>query len=350
MTFAKLAAGIAVAGLTLGLAAPASADPVPATDYRLLAGSGSDTTQDVSNGLAELIDGGDTLASWNARDPQTQEVGGLITTKNPATHPQCEDIVRPNGSSQGRDALIESIDNDGVREGCFDFARSSSGATFDPAGDLAYVPAAVDAVTFAVHEDSFLPRNLTETQLRGIYQCTITSILGEPVTPVIPQAGSGTRQFWLSRVGIAEGDLDLYPCIQDRGDQEHDGAALQTTSDIVPFSIAQYIAQGNNLPGVPDRRGPAELGSVGGQAPVVSGVLNENFPITRPVYYIVPSAAVDNPADPDYQLINDVFVSNGDTAEICAPAAEAVVQQYGFLVHDECGDAETYRAFPNVLP
>ncbi|PRX91741.1 hypothetical protein [Allonocardiopsis opalescens] len=349
-----LAAVIAAVGLATGLAVPAAADP-PGAAYGLLAGGGSDTTQDVSNALFELIGAGDTVSSWNAVDPDTGEAGGLITTKNPATHPQCGDIARPNGSHEGLTALIGAIHPDGVRDGCFDFARSSVGATFSANGDLAYIPHAVDGVTYARHERGLLPRNLTLNQLRNIYQCVTTSIGGAQVRPVLPHHGSGTRSFWLSLMNISEAQLSqgLYPCIENRGDQPNDGSGLRNTSEIMPFSIPQYIAQRNNMPGVLDRRGPAELGWINGQAPIVSGVLNADFPITRPVYHVVASAAVDDPRHPHHTLVHDVFVSDGDTAEICTPAAEEILADHGFLPYEGglvgCG-SDALRAHPDIVP
>ena len=56
--------------------------------------------------------------------------------------------------------------------------------------------------------------------------------------------------------------------------QEHNGAQVTGAGDLVPFSVAQWIAQGNHASiltdtGVPvtERRGNIELGSIGGIKP-----------------------------------------------------------------------------------
>lgn len=85
---ARIGAVVGTAALALGaMAAPASADPAPG-NYRALAGVGSDTTQDVVNGLGTAVDSGALIASYNAL--------GTATVKTRATGCQ---IARPNGSS-----------------------------------------------------------------------------------------------------------------------------------------------------------------------------------------------------------------------------------------------------------
>ena len=118
----SLIAALAGAGvLSLGLATLplAQADPVGPPTYRALAGGGSDTTQSLLNALAEIVtDGGQkVIGSYDAIGSPT------ITTKDPASTPACKDIIRPNGSSKGRDALQASLV---AGDGCFQFARSSS--------------------------------------------------------------------------------------------------------------------------------------------------------------------------------------------------------------------------------
>nr|WP_246401465.1 substrate-binding domain-containing protein [Jiangella mangrovi] len=332
--------------MALGLAVgPASADPDPVTDYRQLAGAGSDTTQDAVNGLGLAVGGGDVIASWDARGTAT------ITTKSPAQNAACTDIARPNGSGQGRTALLAS---EGVGQwmgksipGCFDFARSSSGPSSpNPAGTLTYVPFGVDAVTYAVHSDAVnalgFPSNLTRRQLEGIYKCVIRFVNGIEVHPLLPQSGSGTRQFWLAQVDILEQELASYPCIEQRNNtiQEHDGRVLEwdldeNSADIVPFSIAQYIAQGNAgethggvLIDVENRRGSAVLGRIGGIAPTTGTaadpVLNLNFPIVRDVYNVVPTHDIEGGA-PDATIVN-TFV--GLSSDVCE--ARPVIEAYGF--------------------
>lgn len=343
---ARVGAALGAAVMALGLAVgPASADPDPVTDYRQLAGAGSDTTQDVLNGLGVAVGGGDVIASWNARGTAT------ITTKAVAQNANCTDIVRPNGSGQGRTALRAS-EGDGqwngrTITGCFDFARSSS-APSSPSttGNYTYIPFGVDAVTYAVHTgavgDLGFPTTLTRRQLEGIYKCVITRVNGIDVNPLLPQSGSGTRQFWLAQVDILEEEIPSYPCIDQRNNtiQEHDGRVLQyslanNSADIVPFSVAQFVAQTNAgethdgvLVDVENRRGSAVLGRVNGVAPTTGTaadpVLNVNFPIVRDVYNVVPTHDIEGGA-PDAAIVN-TFVGAG--ADVCE--RRTVIEAFGF--------------------
>ena len=343
---ARVGAALGAAVMALGLAVgPASADPDPATDYRQLAGAGSDTTQDVLNGLGLAVGGGDVIASWDARGTAT------ITTKAAAQNANCQGMVRPNGSGQGRTALRAS-EGDGLWQGknitgCIDFARSSS-APSSPSttGNYTYIPFGVDAMTYAVHSaavgDLGFPTNLTRRQLEGIYKCVITRVNGIDVNPLLPQSGSGSRAFWLAQVDILEEEIPSYPCIDQRNNtiQEHDGRVLQwsltnNSADIVPFSVGQYIAQGNAgethggvLIDVENRRGNAVLGRVNGVAPTTGSaadpVLNTVFPIVRDVYNVVPTHDIEG-ASPDAAIVSTFAGAN---SAVCQ--ARPVVEAFGF--------------------
>lgn len=336
----KVAGAIFCSAVALAaFATPAMADPAPADDYRILAGVGSDTTQDVMNGLAEVVvdttdadSDGDTsekvIASWNATGT------GPIKTK---AAENCS-IARPNGSGAGRTALRNSETAGSATAGCLDFSRSSSGPA-SGGTNATWVKFGVDAVTYAVADNSDLPTTLTTVELERIYKCLDTDILGTPVVPLLIQSGSGTRAFWLAQMDITEADIANgdYPCLQSLGNtvQEHNGNVLAGHPEyIMPFSIAQYIAQGNNLPGVTDRRGPAVLGSVQTldenetvYPPVVDGALNVDFPYARDVYNVVPTADVAVP------VIADTFIGSG--SQICENGD--VIELYGFGFDDECG-------------
>ncbi|MFC6356683.1 substrate-binding domain-containing protein [Luethyella okanaganae] len=339
-----LGAIVAVA-LTAAIASPAMADP--ATNDKVLNGTGSDTTQDVMNGLASVI-GGTALGSWDAIGSATIQVksGGPI-------------FNRPNGSGNGVKALTASINPEGTRTwggvsitGQLDFARSSSGPSVTGT-DLTYIPFAKDAVTFAVHEASDFPRDIpigtaadapTKFTLRNIYKCTVTSFsdsFGTPVTitPLIPQSGSGTRSFWQSKLGLSTEGFGT--CVTDRGNtvQEHKGDAITGVGEIVPISIAQYIAQSNGK--VNDARGYAELGKVAGKSPVVFSAgkpaMNSAFPINRSVYNVVATSRLGDSA------IAAAFVGAGSA--ICSNTAE--IQSYGFAsLGASCGSVTTKGGYP----
>ncbi|WP_229663319.1 hypothetical protein, partial [Microbacterium album] len=81
--------------LVLGGSLPAVADPTGAPVYRLLNGTGSDTTQDLNNGLAAVVRHGGQLvmASYDATLPDGAD--NWIQTRFGGTY-----IPRPNGSGQ----------------------------------------------------------------------------------------------------------------------------------------------------------------------------------------------------------------------------------------------------------
>ncbi|MFD4372322.1 hypothetical protein [Streptomyces sp. NPDC058486] len=302
---ARIGATLAVAALGLGAAfAPAAqADPNPVTQYRTLAGVGSDTTQDVLNGLGNVVLNAvnqKIIASWDATGTAT------IKTKSAG----CV-INRPNGSSAGIDALRNAVD---TASGCLDFARSSRGPVDVSTTDLTWIPFAKDAVSWAKRSSSALPSDLTTAQLKSIYECNLTSLNGVTLTPILPQSNSGTRQFFLSAIGVTTPGA----CVQ-QGVQENDGTVLDTDGDIAPYSVAQYTAQEKLV--VADRRGSAVLGSVNTVAPRnADKSLNLSFPFTRDVYNVVPTAKLTN------ATIASTFV--GSTSKVCA--AGTTIANYGF--------------------
>ncbi|MEV5205070.1 hypothetical protein [Streptomyces sp. NPDC053720] len=311
---ARIGAVVGTAALALGaMAAPASADPAPG-NYRVLAGVGSDTTQDVVNGLGTAVDSGALIASYNAL--------GTATVKTRATGCQ---IARPNGSSAGINALRNAVDNN---TGCLDFARSSRGVADTSSTDLTWIPFGKDAVTFAVRSDSALPKALTKAQLVSVYTCQTTSLNGVALTPLLPQSGSGTRSFFLGQLGLTESTFGS--CVDDTV-QEHNGEALDSAGDIAPYSVAQYIAQSNEPGDVVDRRGASVLGSVNGVAPRnADGTLNTAFPFNRDVYNVVPTAELTDPT------IAATFV--GSSSKVCAQSG--VIATYGFGTIAGCGSTD----------
>ncbi|MER8186595.1 substrate-binding domain-containing protein [Kitasatospora sp. NPDC094015] len=308
------------AGLGLLVAGTGTAQADPA-GLRPLAGVGSDTTQGVMNALANTVtvNGQKVLGSYDAVGSAT------ITTKSAAA---CQGLARPNGSGAGRSALLNEL-NKG--NGCLDFARSSSLNLAASTPGLTYIPFAVDGVTYAVSAGSSVPLDLTVADLHAIYTCDPGYVGTAPnysIRPLLPQAGSGTRSFWESTVGITEADVAAgrYGCIADtkggKKIEEHDGRVLDTAS-LVPFSIAQYIAQSSGT--LADIRGTAQLGNVNG---VPSVLLNTNAAAVRDVYNVIPTSKVG------VSPWSDAFV--GATSGVCQQSA--VIKQYGFGTNPNCGD------------
>jgi hypothetical protein len=183
-------------------------------------------------------------------------------------------------------------------------------------------------VSFALTGDSAIPRSLQLTDLQAIYHCQIPGI-----TAILPQAGSGTRSFWETTMGITDADVNggVYPCIVNgtangQPIEEHDGRVLNSTS-IVPFSIAQYAAQASGT--ITDLRGRAVLGVINGVNPLL---MNASVPVTRNVYNVVPTSQLATAPT------STVFV--GPNSLICQQTT--IIQQYGFALNPNCGDTTNH--------
>lgn len=230
----KLAAATAALGSIAAIGfvgnSPAQADPIQYTDP--LFGFGSDTLQDVTNAFAGFSggnfftplksDNGKVIVSWDAFPPGTQ----------PSTTPTCivpqrgtGQIVRPNGSGAGRQALSATVGGtnfptSGTACGgprpmskIVDFARSSGlSGTVQTGGPIQFVPAFKDALTFAYIRPSGPPiTSLARDQLSAIHAARpqVIDPDNDPVTPnsvaVIAcgiQTASGTYQTWMGNLGL----------------------------------------------------------------------------------------------------------------------------------------------------
>lgn len=366
----KLVTVAAVLTVAFGTVAPAYAEPATGT-FPDLVGVGSDTTQDVLNGLAAGSPGGgiSAIGSYDAT-----LVGSAQIRTRSVSSPL---FNRPNGSTAGVQALSASVNNTGTRlfpasggvsiTGQVDFARSSSAPSSSSVGtDLTFIPFARDAVTFAVSAASDFPRDIAlgaasqdalspaPFTLRNIYRGTVTSYSDSDfnqvtIRPIIPQAGSGTRSFWLGALGLTEAAIVNTPTTDlSNTAQEHDGSSVTGVGDIMPFSIAQFIAQGNYraLPTtVPERRGNVELGRVGTIKPLLASTgggveLNAAFPINRLVFNVVETSRLSTTAVPADFLLRSTFA--GTTSTVCN--AETTIRQYGFApIGSLCGNTTTYK-------
>lgn len=390
-TFCKFGISVGAAALLVGaLAVPAAnADPA-ANTYGTLVGLGSDTTQDVANGLAAAI-GGNKLASYDAFGSST------VVTRNGGAA-----VPRGSGSGPGRDLLRVSIGQIGNATiavapsgtapvtgansiGLVDYARSSSGpASTDttPNGVLTYIPFARDAVSVAVDPDSPLavvPFELGSSATAGnsaptlynvyrgdvkfayvsgaagsyVYQGVGLTAAAAPagstayaIQPLLPKSGSGTRSYFIGKIGLSEATISTQPAGTIKATygagldvQEHDGSAIDgDLTAIAPFSIAQWVAQANGVQGVTDRRhGVVVLGLDGKAATTGSGTAYATNPafsaMTRDVYNIVPTALAQDPTS----NIAKTFV--GATSLVCS--AGNTIQSYGFQLLPATNAAST---------
>lgn len=329
----KTVGAVAAAGLALvaigATMSPASADPTGAPTFRALAGGGSDTTFNVLNGLSNVAQVGGTL-QIGSYDPIP--AGRLVS---PKSTPGCTNIPSPNGSSAGRTQLLNSLTPGNAVNGCWDFARSSSlslGAVPAVTGGLTYVPFATDGFTYGVLKDSVIPRDLTLADLQDIYQCDpvwvnepTDAVPGLGVEPFVPQVGSGTRQYWLAQMGIAEGAVNT-TCVRDNRAaapyQENDYRFVVNNDEIVPASIANFVAQNNQAQA--DLRGSIDLGNTAGKGVLAAADVLE---LSRSVYNVIPTNKIG------VSPWSDVFVGSG--SQVCTNTA--TIKKYGFGTNASCG-------------
>ncbi|MFG6402523.1 hypothetical protein [Microbacterium sp. P04] len=384
----KAALVVGAMGLAVTLAVPTAAQADPNTTGRTYQISGSDTIEAVYNGLTNGYTVGGvargpfqgTVGSWDAfgsPDPITPKSGGQA-------------VGRPHGSGDGVKALsaawnpakdvftqvvggvttnydlkngvatgVDSV-NDGVRE--FDFARSSSkpgtpvvsGSANDK---LTFVPFARDAVTPVIQDPAggvnySSVAGLTIDELNAIFgdgasdSGRITNSAGKvyfsglELKPVLPQASSGTRTFFLGAIGVTTPASWV-----TQGVAENDASALTVEGQIAPFSSAQWIAQKNGV-------GTSTFGGTNGATlrlvsfnngtttalaatgtttlapnPVVygsaTGIVTAATPLARDTYTVVPTA--------NYTGTLATFVNGLDDATYFSGGTKYVVEDFGFL-------------------
>ncbi len=348
----KLALSVLAGTLACSVAfgvAPAYADPSGGA-YRALAGVGSDTTQSVMNGMAEAItvNGTAILASYDAINPTTSLPGDKIQTRADGLP-----FTRPNGSGAGVKALTSSIKGltypaaNGVDvTGQLDYSRSSSGPSV-AGSDLTYIPFAKDALTYSYSKTdaaAAVPADLTVAQLTDIYKGTTQTYTGatdgltHDYIPMLPQAGSGSRSFFLKALGITEADVTWITNLY----QENDGSTIDAVGEIAPFSVAAYIAQKNAVITNTVDANAVTLGKIGGVEPRNGdGTLNANFTVTRNVYNVVSSARLAGTSDAD-KLLQQTFV--GSSSLICSQSS--VIATYGFgSLGSDCGSTTLTGGF-----
>jgi ABC-type phosphate transport system substrate-binding protein len=305
MSVRRLFAGVstaAVVAASLSLAAPATADPAagytPASSDVI--GVGSDTSEHALNYLADGNGGvpgyntgtpANKLVSWNATAP----AGGTATINLPSN----PTATRPNGSGAGKSTLYGGGNNTDI-----DFARSSSAlnATEKQAGLQAF-PFAKDSLALATAKTSNAPTTISPADMVRIYAGTVTnwSQIGGAagvIEPKIPQAGSGTRSFFIEKLTAANGGTPVTLAGTVAEVQEHDPSQIQNNANAVaPFSIGR-----NTVVGSPLR-------------------IEDGFSADRALYNVVRQADVAKP---------EILAIFGDSGFVCSPAAKPLIAAAGF--------------------
>jgi hypothetical protein len=263
------ALALGCAGAAFAAAAPASADP--ATNYVAV---GSDTTENVMNGWAQVVSNG-VVASYDAVNPVTAAAQEIITpskvTNSTAGFSNCS-FTRPNGSTEGFNALDFSSTNGGgglaqdafpPQNGCIDISRSSSGpginstgaGSLDPtAGGLVYVPFALDAVTGATGPTTSatdLPTTIACES--GTTGCSGGTITFTPSLTNITTADAFTitdlKNLYANCTTVSEGGITYNPGTATAGQQQIDLYVPQPGSGTLKFWAKTLGFSATSLPG-----------------------------------------------------------------------------------------------------
>ncbi len=380
----NLLVGCTVLALVAVSAAPALADPPSGVTPRAsdVVGVGSDTLpyllDQFSYDYNQAHKGASSqLYSWDATNPATGQTGDPIKTKA-----GCAAIARPDGSSAGISALEANVtDPSSPGAYCIDYAGSSRAPSAnDPAcgaGGLCFVALAGDAVTWASRDAASggtdAPASLTPTQLRNIYLCKITNwakVGGQnaPIKAFLPQASSGTRRFWLTALGGGVTPITPGACVSDAGNTLQDNQGINQVLDspeaIVPYSVADYIAQvyheapcaNASCTGSPacapagtqnrfgcDQHGVLGINEIGGSKPIVPWPppgspcsqcrINSRFKplFQRTVYVVVRSASTPDNIPAYLEPIFAAKTASTPGWTCSSPQAQKDVRDYGFL-------------------
>lgn len=318
----------AIVGLAAALCATlttgtATADPVFSPDANDIVGVGSETSQYVINSVAAAYTAGHPdvrLASFNGTKPGTESspvCGDLLVIQDPDQVPNSVDdivIQRPCGSVSGLRALRHNPE--------LDFARSSVYLGANPLyADLYFIPALTDGLSYIV-DDTAGPdiRSLDIFDLQAIYTCTDT----RGYHPKLPQAGSGTRQFFLDAMGLTTPGPCVEQNMQTNDPSPVDGDPLA----LMPFSTTRYMNNPSN-PANP----PRTIVDIAATAPT-AGV----FYIQQTIYNVVRKADYDAPGSPLPAIFGQDIPGTPNTGGyLCDRFANIPAARQGFRVAVNCG-------------
>ena len=286
---ASLAVISALAMGVVALAPEAHASTPPGTYTDVLAAAGSDTIQSFMNDYFATPDAQavDTHTRNILVPPNLTGVFNVPADANcgsqdyVASGPTGNQKVSPNGSGQGRTALVGAVAGTypgntvangptGNLKGCIDIARSSGGPQAVPPDNstFQYFAFALDAVTWG-SPSLQAPATMTVQNLRDIYNCVITNWNQLPgggtgqIQRFMPQTGSGTRSFFIANVlnGVDPDSVSNANCPANKDTmEENQGTDLYTPNildpsgtnsavyqnAIVPYSAGKFVYQATN--------------------------------------------------------------------------------------------------------
>jgi phosphate transport system substrate-binding protein len=360
LAYAAAAAGMAAVSLSGCLIADKTSQVITV--------AGSDTTENVMAGIV-AAENADT--AYNTDPDDLQNVLSVqATAKTVPADANCAsityhtpagpgEVVSPNGSSAGRNALKASVQ---AGDGCIDVARSSGPPRAIPS-DLAtfeYYAFGLDALGWA-SASTKAPANMTLTQLRSVYNCTFTdwSQVGGTAGPIQryhPQILSGTCQFFRDDVlGFDPTTFSGPSCPASISTQENSGELIAANGDqeeaLVGYSMANWIAQARGT--APEQRSGQTLRNLNGQnlvtfpggvpTPNTAGPVKETnvklvnptpaYPGIRFVFNVVDSTSVNY-----NQAMRYVGFENRANVEpeyamsspLCGGLRQSIINSYGF--------------------
>jgi len=277
-----MSAGLTAACTVLGALALSVSGAVPAqaaqgapADYQPnssdIVGVGSDTLQFILDFGADGDPSGDAgfntagnafkIISLDATADENARFSYLNNSTNAALKPQNPTVViraqtfpilRPNGSGSGMNAMLADT---AITDPTINFVRSSGTVTGKGFGATAVSHGWQGIQDFVLGHENLgvaaaattnAPAGLSAKQLVAIYQCTSTTWTqvggssGNTIIPIIPQAGSGTRNTFLADLQAANGGvaITLGGCVITS--EENDPTAITGASSpadaIAPFS------------------------------------------------------------------------------------------------------------------
>ena len=203
-------------------------------------------------------------------------------------------VVRPNGSGAGVAALTSDANTNygGLPTGSIQYARMSRlpnaseeslCASNTTCGGLHVYQVANDNLAIARVSNGYNGvAALTAQQLVSIYTCSATKWTDvggtstDTIHPLIPQSGSGTRNFFLADLQTANNGTAVNPGTCVRTVQEHDPTGFYndpTPGDVIePFSTAKLALDNSGY----FQNGAGYSGTVNGQS-LASGAYTPNY-------------------------------------------------------------------------
>jgi len=378
------AATLLVGGLAGPALADASAGP---SDFVAV---GSDTVQNVANFLFEGDQNGDLgfnsankltrVFSFDANgDANGRALYALGATSNlPVTavlRTGTLPVPRPNGSGAGIAALTaDSVGGTGyvnsgyptLPNGSINIVRASrlpklselqACQAITDCGGLHVFQFAYDNLQAATAVTTNAVSNLTVLQLAHIFQCDTGyttwngSGLGgtstDTVIPVIPQSGSGTRNFFIADLTAALPGFALGACVQTG--QEHDPSSIYSNAHaadvIMPFSTAKIALINGTEPGGKQYFGSAEAGKI-----TTDFTGGAGYNTSRGLYFVVRDFDLTNAAPYNATATKNIFqyLFQGSTSFVAKSANAALIQAAGLSTATDPISGPAYQDLGDV--